>query len=952
MSYSNFAKQTTSEKLTVAWIEPSQRLVMGWEVEAGSIWKISVPHWVVNVFVNGTKLVAADDTLSIVPGSFYFDDSIRTLYVQLSDSSSPKLSHAEVVYRLFFSDGPIDLPYDLSGGRIVPYLPYLSGAAGGGSSFDPNNPQIPIEGSGRLELQNDGFFTNIFDRYTWQTKRAAAFSVSRQGDKLKLYEGLVTSKSFNGTSVTFGLKDSLYRLRSQVSLPLFSEADGVLSDSLLGAQKRRIYGRVAGLKAEPIDQQLDGYLVVNIDGSDNRGSTPITFSLTTASDRATASSVDAKKELCVGDTIKLDQIDFKVKTLSRREIGMTSEADITFSQPVSTSQLRIAFTGIDTTRIATGMHLAVSRLKNGSASLNSALFGISAIVNVQPTYFDVALDAALSVGSSTIKVSPDELCITVATNDTSFQLSEASKATKSDLTARVKPAIPYRRLNRQFFIAHHALHEVSVTIEKVKRGTLFGLSSISGLTVGDNIVIDGTKVNRIVNIDPIGKTISTASAVSPLPQQNEAVVRVPVQDIKFQNRSFVPLRDYSVSNLSSGSTCRLSTYAERNTFPNEVLGSVIWENGAKVVVSSGSLFATFHGRDWVRPTDESTWYEVEEKFSDNIVVLKEPYSGTSGTKSTTANKPTYIGDKSNVLINTYGATFDGTASGSLIRTVPDTVKHLLLEAGIGDIDPTSFQTSSEDADYLVSCAIPEEPRGKAPTFRQLINDLNSSILGVTYISNEFVLMYRPLSAQRSSDEATYLTSYDVLNFSQKADSSTIYRRIIANYRPQDLDAITEEEATLVVERESRFVVNSGIEGQAFEVDLLLYDTAAADVVATRLMFFNELPKTQLQIEGSLNLSQLFLTDLVLFRSDNLYERYGSNDSSIMGIVTALNKTGRGATITISDLGNLFSRAAVIAPNSTPDFDSSSVDQRRFAGFITDSAGLVSSNDDLGTNLIS
>jgi hypothetical protein len=949
--YSTFAKKTTSEKLTVAWIEPSQRLVSNWTIHAGSVWKTPVQYWTVGVFSKGAKLSVSPNLASISAGKFFFDDSSKTLYVQLLDSTSPKLSHTEVVYRLFFADGPIDLPFDLEDGRVVPYLPYLSGATGGGSSFDPNNPQIPIEGSGKLDLQNDGFFANIFDRFTWQTKRAAAFSVSRAGDKLKLYEGLVTSKSFNGTSVSFGLKDSLYRLRSQLPLPLFSEADGRLSDALIGTPKRRIYGRVAGLKAESLDQQLEGYLVTTIDGSDFRTSTPVTFSITTASDLASASSTDAKKELCVGDSITINEVDFKIKTLSRRELGMSGETDVTFSQPVSTSQLRVAFTGIDTSRLNTTMHLSVSRLKNGSAALNSALFGISPVVNVQSTYFDVALDTAFVVGTVTLKVSADELCVTAGLNDTAIQLSEVSKATKVSLTARVKPLIPYRRLNRQLFIAHHALHEVSETVTKVKRGTLFELSSVSGLSLGDSVVFDGTKVNQIVGIDPVANTISTATAVNPLPQAGESVVRVAVQDVKFNNRSFTPLRDYSVSNLNGGSTCKLSPVAERDSFPSEALGSVVWQNGAKVVVASGDLFATFHGRDWVRPTDESTWYEVEEKFSDSIVVLKEPYGGTSGVKATTANKPTYIGDKSNVLINTYGVTFDGEPSGQHVRTASDAVKHLLTEAGIAEIDDTSFSLANELSPYLVSYAIPEKARGNPPTFRELINDFNSSVLGVTFISNEFRLMYRPLSAQRSSDSATYLTGYDVLDFKQKADSSTIYRRIIANYRPQDLDPITEEPTALATEKISNYVDNAGVEGQAYNVDLYLYDTLAAETIAARLMFFNELPKTQLTLTGSLNLTQLFLTDLVLFRSDNLYARYGSSDSSIIGIVTASNKSGQGASVTISDLGNIFARTAVVAPNSTPDFDNASADERRFAGFITDTNGLVASDDDLGTNLI-
>ena len=949
--YSSFASKTTSEKLTAAWLEPSQRLVAAWSLDSGSVWKASVDYWVVRVAVSGTALSEAASRLAMTAGQFFFDASQKKLYVWLSDGSSPKLSHAEVVYRLFFADGPIDLPFDLSNGRTVPYLPYLSSASSGGSQFDPNKPQLPIEGNGKVNLLNDGFFSSIFDRLTWQTKRAAVFSVSRSGDSKKLYEGLVTTKSFNGNVVSFGLKDELYKLRSKVDLPLYSSDDGTLSDALLGKPKRRIYGRVAGLKAEPVDQTLSGYLVSTI-SSDARTGTPIAFSLTTGSDLATASSSDVKKDISVGDRITLNEVDFKVKTLSRRDFGLSGEKEITFSQPVSTSQLRIAFTDIDVTRLAVGQHLAVSRIANGSATLNSALFGVSPIAAVGANYFDVTLDTSFSVGTVAVKVAANEMCVVVAANDTSLQLSETSGATKTGLTGRVKPAIAYRRLNRALSIAHHALHEVTATVVTVKRGNLFELSTIQDLAVGDTLVFDGDKVTEIDSIDPNNSTVTTVNLVNPLPQAGESVVRVPVQSVTFNNLEFVPLRDYTVSNTVLGSTCQLATTAEREVTSSESIGNVVWQGSGKAVVGAGSIFDGLHPRDWIKPSADSDWCEIEEVFAPGILIVVEPYSGSSGLKASAVKKPTYISDKSNVLIDTYGGTQEGTSSGTLIRTAPDAVRHLLTEAGLASVDADSFAEASEDAPYLVSYVMPDAPRNEPPTYRQAIDDLNASVLGVTFVSEEFTLKYKVLSAKREAANATYLTDFDVIDYGQKADSSTIYRKIVANYRHQDLDPVLEEKTSLVVESESQFVANSEIDGQVYSTDLYLYDSTAAETVAARLMFFNELPKTELTLSGSLNLSSLFLTDLVLFRSDSLYSRYGSTDSAIIGLVTASNKSGQGAKLTVSDLGNIFSRSAVIAENGTPEYASATADQKRFAGFITDDGGIISSDDEVGTNLIS
>lgn len=950
--YSDFAAKTTSEKLTLVWLEPSQRLVAGWCIDSGSVWKATVLYWVVGVSVNGAALTQAVSRPSLTAGQFWFDPATLQVYAWLQGSADPKLNHVEVTYRLFFADGPINLPWDLFSGREVPYLPYLSSASSGGSRFDPNKPQIPIEGNGKLAMQNDGFFANIFDRLTWQTKRVAVFSASREGDTKKLYEGLIVSKSYNGTQVSFGLKDELYKLRSQLDLPLYTEADGTLSDALLGKPKRRIYGRVASLKAEPVDQTLAGYLVSTIGGDDRRTFTPITFNLSTGSDFATASSSNVKKDISVGDRITIGEVDFKVKTLSRRPFGLSGEVDVTFSQPVSNSQMRITFTGIDTSRLAVGQHLAVSRLQNGSAILNSALFGVSPIVGIGTGYFDVSLDTNFVVGTVVVRAAATEMVVVNQTNDTVLQLSEASQSTRAGLTARVKPAIPYRRLNRKHVVSHHALHEVAATITTVKRGNLFELSTVQDLAVGDTLVFAGDKVAEVANIDPANGTVQTTNLVNPLPQTGDAVVRVAVQSVVFNNLEFVPLRDYSVSNTVSGASCTLSTTAERDVASAEVIGDVVWQNGGKVVVASGSVLDGLYPRDWIRPTADSVWYEVEENFGNGVVLLVEPYTGTSGLKSSAVKRPTYIDDKSNILIDSYGATFDGTPGGTLVRTAPDAVRHLLTEAGFTAVDTTNFEVARDDAPYLVSYCIPEAPRNEPQTYRKAIDDLNGSVLGVTYLSEDFAVKYKVLSAQRAESTATRITDFDVLNYTQKADSSTIYRKIVAQYRHQDLDPITEESTTLTTEQVSSFVDNSEIDGQALGVNLYLYDTAPAETVAARLMFFNELPKTELTLDGSLNLSGLFLTDLVLFRSDKLYARYGSTDKTIIGIVTTSTKSGQGAKLVVSDLGNIYSRAAVISSNSTPTFASATADQRRFAGFITDTGGFISSDEEVGTNLIS
>lgn len=952
MGYQDFAEKPVSEKITLAWVEPSERVSARWALFSGSVYVFDSEHFVVGVSVDGTTLTAGTSS-SLSAGQFFFDAATKKLYVRLSDSSSPKLSWTLVTYRLFFTDAPLSLPYDLDAGFEVPYEPLLAGGAQGGSRFDPDSLDVAVEGSGSLSLHNEKeFFKPIFDRYTWQNKRVRIFSYSKTllpSEARKLFDGSISTQSYSQRTINFGLKDFVFKLRSTIDLPLYSAADGTIPDSLIGKPKRRVYGRVSGLQAESLDQQLLSYKVVELDVDGLRTPSPITFDLTTASSLISASSADVHRELCAQDRLEIADKTYRVKTLGRVQIGLESEKTVTFTH-ISGATVELSFTDIDTSQVSVGQFIAIGALENGTSSLLGKLRGIWPVASKTSTYIRFTLDATTSFSTETFKATGTEICVVKLTNDTSFYVSETAPSSLSDYEGRVKPETPYRRLNRRHQIAGHALHEVNTAVELVRRGNSFVLDDVSQLSVGDLVVFDGTKVDTLTYVNQRTRDIRTTNLINPLPFGGESVVRVPVQRVVFKGTDFVPLRDYTVSNLVAGATLTFSLTAERDVTPTETIGTCIWRANAKAVISLNGDFASLKVRDWIQ-TGDGDWYEISEVLSDRIVILVEPYAGTSGTKSTVIAQPTYIEDKSKLYIDTYGITHDNTPTGTLVKTSADASLHALKEAGITEIDEDSFAEGSESCPYLISVCLPKDPSSEALGYRGLLNRLNSSTLSTVFVGSDYELKFGALTARRLEADSTLLTDYVVIKDAVKANSTAILSKVVANFRFQDLDEVSEEKSNLSTSVESAYVRNQGIAGQVKVFDLYLYNEAETYEIASRILFMNELPQLTLELTGKLNLNLRYLNDLIVYQGDSLFERYGSADKAFVGIVTDIKRTGIGGSLTVSDLGNVFNRVAVVSPDDTPSHSGTTAETRRFASFITDDSGTVDDDNSLGSSLI-
>ena len=291
MSFESYIQEPSSEKVSLCWLHPRERILTGWDNGSAPTYSYSSEHYVSNVIVEQTKLVEVS-ALPLSSGQFFFDSSSKTLHVRVSDDSDPSLSFTVAEYRLFYSNAPKILPFDLGTGRDVEYEPRMKSESKFSSDIDSDDlTGISLTGSGNVTLENnDGGFNDIYEKLFWEGTEAQIFSYGG-GESKRIFRGFIENKKFSTLSVIFRVVDFLDKLRDEVPLPYYSETDGALSDSLLGTPKRRIYGQVKGTKLVPLEPILDGYQLTG------------TFQGASGSTTINASGADIFNELSPNDNI-------------------------------------------------------------------------------------------------------------------------------------------------------------------------------------------------------------------------------------------------------------------------------------------------------------------------------------------------------------------------------------------------------------------------------------------------------------------------------------------------------------------------------------------------------------------------------------------------------------------------------------------------------------------------
>ena len=848
MNYQDFAKLPASEKVVLC-IAQARTQFKVFANEGGSVYSKIVPYFVHSVIVNGTVYTSVNATPAA--GQFRYDIKNKKLYIRTTDSSDPKTKQVVVIYKFFFATAPHILPYDLNSGEYVEFDARVEKIGSLGQQLDDENTGIVLESSSSIELQNnDGYFDDIFDTLIWENQDIEFYSWSPKipiTEAVRLFSGVVESKSSTEAKIQFSVKDFVYRLKNKVNLANFSESDGKIADSMLGKPKRRLYGQFKQVGTVGVDNILDGY----------------------------------------------------------------------------------ALTGTITVSI------------NSTALVGTGTQFLSQL-SPQDQLF-------LTLDDGTV----EKITIESITDDTNAVLSDEADFAVTTKPATVKPQIPYRMKNRKWHLAGHPLVAPVSTIVFPITSRKFLVDSVDDMYAGDSVTINGNVV-RILRIS--GLYIITDQAIDPVPDIGDTIEKSPVSRVYFGSQELLKDRDWTLTNFPDA-IINIDPLAERNLAPSRnITVNLVFTSGSRTVtVATGQtvdLRTILKPRDWIRKNKvtENVWYEVLD-VRELTITLRTNFAGASETFSAKMKNVEMISDDSIITVDCIGKR-TSTGPYRWLKTPSDIVRDLILnDAGFSSVDEASFAQAKADCNYVMSLAIPDSIGDEAPTVRDTITKINESVFGSLYGNKSMAISYSILNAKKPTD-LTVIKDDDILGWSSVTEQK-IVNKVKVNYRPF-IDLYTGMNATETLEYTNDFVDKFvGIQNTE-ERTIYLYETDKALIVAQRIAFFKSLSNCKITLRGKLNLALTAVNDKMYLEFDRLFKRYGGYDTKKIGIVTGVKKNGFEVDVELTDLGNIFNRVPVIAPNTTHSYSTATRDDAVKYGFVVDNNTLTPDNTseiDLGNNRI-
>lgn len=322
-SRSEFISAASSEKITLAHVDAKKRLYV-FAGPTANIYSKVVPHFVQALKQDNTDLTKVANLASVVEGSFYYDIKESTLYVRLNGDVTPDTVEVIATYRFFYADKGLALPHDLADvSEDVFYEGRIVTSPGYKHKIGIDQALTSLVGEGTLQLKNqDGGLDGAFDTLVFENQDVSIYSWNpdlQPSEARVIYRGKVTNKNYDGIDVKLKIKDQIFNLLDSPSLSQYTAADNV-GDSVQGQLKRRVYGRVDGLRCQSTDQIAAG---VTLTG---------TVSMAANSLLLNGTGTLFLSEVTQGDTIVVGTQEFEVEeVLDDTSITTADEAEYSFS---------------------------------------------------------------------------------------------------------------------------------------------------------------------------------------------------------------------------------------------------------------------------------------------------------------------------------------------------------------------------------------------------------------------------------------------------------------------------------------------------------------------------------------------------------------------------------------------------------------------------------------------
>jgi len=996
-TFAEYSQKLVSEKVTLVTCEAAQSAKV-FTLYSGTTYQKSVSYFVSNVKNFGYNLIPGADKDSLGDGEFYYDVETKILYVNMPDGLSGQ--NLAIIYKHFFSTAPLRLPYDLNTGHVVEWLPYVQNTGAIGQQLDDEATGIVLESNSSVTFLNDGFFDYLYDTMIWENKNVTFYSwfpSTPVTEARKIFEGLIESKDYGINTVSFKVKDFIFKLRDKLSQSIFSALDGSIADSINGSPKRRIYGQVKQLQAIGTDLLKDGFLgtgtvsinttLTNLTGTASGTFVDNNISGTVAGNAGTrtitGTGTNFTTTLSVNDKIRITNglltFTYTVQSItSATSLQVTSNISTTFSLFTAKNWSRGNYKiyGIGTSFLSQVPQGSKIKFTNGvlnytyqiesiesDTEMTTSAFVSTSFLDFTMTNESVERNNITGVGTSfldnisigdTISIPYNngfiESKIGAIPSNTSLILTDAILEPIINEVFYIKPEVSYWKNNRNWHIAGHKLREPTTTITAINSNNRFILASANDIYEGDRLLVNGSfvVVRRIV-----GNELVTQTAVSPLPLVGDTVKKLPIQNVFFGLQEMVYSRDWTYTNTTE---CKIqfTQSAEFNVTNEEFLGLTLeFTNGSNVLTTSSvvDLRTILKARDRIRKNSivsgEGNFYEISF-VKEQEIILRTPYTGTSEPQVALYKSINFIQDDSLITVNCLGY----EESGLWLRTPSDAVRHMILnDAGFASVNEASFLDAKNSCDYTVSIVSPPTLGGKPEAIRDVITKINESVFGSLYGDSSNTISYsilnsdKPVIPQIVGDD-------DIISYG--ADSyGKFYNVIVVNYRPF-VDQVTGESTTDKITFNSEFV-NSFLQvTNTLEKDVYLYEESKAQIMAERLALFNSLSRTKVTLRGKMNFFLNSINDRITLNLDRLFARYSSNDRRRIGVVTGIKRSQSEVELVLSDLGNIFNRIPSIAPSTAVIYTSASDNDKLQYGYILDNITLTpdtSSEQGLGSTLI-
>lgn len=172
LTYDQLIKETDSEKVYLAEIEPAKKMT-GWQLATGqsNTYQVTVDPGMVVVELKeeGNYLTSKSSVLEVEsnPGSWYFDASTEILYAHTSDGTDPDTHYMTAYFLMVFSTHP-----RVFNGRF--YQPRIARIPEFRQTVNEKKAGNTIQSSGRLTLLEDSedpFWSEMLYKYNWLNKR-------------------------------------------------------------------------------------------------------------------------------------------------------------------------------------------------------------------------------------------------------------------------------------------------------------------------------------------------------------------------------------------------------------------------------------------------------------------------------------------------------------------------------------------------------------------------------------------------------------------------------------------------------------------------------------------------------------------------------------------------------------------------------------------------------------